>query len=87
MLQARTLWRVAVTPERVFGLVVKDLRQQRGLSQEALSFTCRRHRTYISLLERGKSSPSLRTLWLLAEALHVAPSEIIRRMEATLAED
>lgn len=78
---------MAVTPEQVFGLVVRDLRQERGLSQEALSFACQRHRTYISLLERGKNSPSLKTLWMLAEALDVLPSEIIHRMEQTLGQD
>lgn len=72
---------VAVSPEQAFGLVVKGLRQERGLSQEALSFACQRHRTYVSLLERGKNSPSLKTLWLLAEALGVRPSEIIQRLE------
>lgn len=84
MLQRRRLAGVAVTPEQAFGLVVRDLRQERGLSQEALSFACQRHRTYVSLLERGKNSPSLKTLWLLAEALDVQPSDIIRRMEKAL---
>lgn len=72
---------MAKTPEQAFGQVLRELRHQRGLSQEALSFACGRHRTYVSLLERGLNSPSLRTLWMLAEALDVRPSTLIRRTE------
>lgn len=72
---------VATTVDEAFGRVLRELREQRGLSQEALSFACDRHRTYISLLERGKNSPSMRTLWVLAAALEVRPSEIVRRAE------
>jgi transcriptional regulator with XRE-family HTH domain len=75
---------MAATPETAFGEVIRELRQRRGLSQEALSFACQRHRTYVSLVERGKNSPSLRTVWLMAEALEVHPSELIRRAERRL---
>lgn len=67
--------------DRAFGDVVRELRHERGLSQEALSFACDRHRTYVSLLERGRNSPSLRTLWLIADALEVSPSVLVRRVE------
>ena len=68
-----------LTLEQAFGQVIRELRLQKGLSQEALSFACQRHRTYVSLIERGKNSPSIRTVWLLAEGLETAPEEIIRR--------
>jgi transcriptional regulator with XRE-family HTH domain len=64
-----------------FGAVVRDLRVRAKLSQEELSFACGRHRTYVSLIERGKNAPSITTLWLLAEALDVSPSLVIRRVE------
>lgn len=70
-----------MTPEQAFGQVVRELRQQRGLSQEALSFACGRHRTYVSLIERGKNSPSLKTLWLIAGALQVSPTDLVRNAE------
>ncbi|MDQ4144138.1 MAG: helix-turn-helix transcriptional regulator [Actinomycetota bacterium] len=54
------------------------------MSQEALAHACARHPTYISLLERGKNSPSLKTLFLLAEALRCRPSEIVRDVENQL---
>ena len=65
-----------------FGQVLRDLRTERGLSQEALSLACGRHRTYVSLLERGQNSPTLNTVWRLAAALEIAPTEMVRRVEA-----
>lgn len=68
----------------IFGKVIRELRQERGLSQEEFGFECELHRTYISLLERGKRIPSLTTIIQLATALNVPPSEIVRRVEASL---
>ncbi len=71
-----------MTPEKAFGNVLRDIRQERSLSQEELGFESGYHRTYISLLERGRKSPSLNTIFQLATALAVSPSEILRRTEA-----
>jgi len=60
-----------------FSQVLQQLRRDRGLSQEELGFASGYHRTYISLLERGLKSPSLRTIFELAKALKVEPSEVI----------
>lgn len=64
-----------------FGDALRELRLERELSQEELAGICGRHRTYVSLLERGQSSPSLDTVWLLADALDVSPSELVKRVE------
>lgn len=78
---------MAATPLTTsFGQVLRELRHERGMSQEALSFACSRHRTFVSLLERGENAPSLNTLWMLAEALDVAPSALVLRVEKALAE-
>ena len=66
--------------EKAFGLVLRQLRQGRGLSQEALGFESGYHRTYISLLERGRKSPSLQTLFNLSGALKIDPAELIRQV-------
>lgn len=55
----------------------ENLRQQRdraGLSQEALADVCDLHRTEISLLERGKRSPRLETIVILARGLGLKSS-------------
>jgi transcriptional regulator with XRE-family HTH domain len=71
-----------MTPEEAFGKVLRDIRQEHSLSQEELGFESGYHRTYISLLERGRKSPSMNTMFQLAAALGVSPSEILRRTEA-----
>ncbi|MFZ4440114.1 MAG: helix-turn-helix domain-containing protein [Syntrophales bacterium] len=65
---------------KAFGLVLRRLRQGCGLSQEALGFESGYHRTYISLLERGRKSPSLQTLFNLSGALKIDPAELIRQV-------
>lgn len=67
--------------EQAFGRVIQELRRERGLSQEQLGFESDLHRTYISLLERGKKSPTLATLLQLASALETRASEIVRKVE------
>ncbi len=64
-----------------FGRVLKRLRQKQGLSQEELGFRSGYHRTYISLLERGLKSPSLNTIFEMAKALKISPSDLIFKVE------
>jgi transcriptional regulator with XRE-family HTH domain len=75
---------VALATEKALGRVLKALRLKRGLTQEELSFACKRHPTYIRILESGKSSPTVKTLFALAKALEVDPSEIIKEVEKAL---
>jgi len=71
----------ARTIEESLGEILRQLRKERGLSQEELALESGYHRTYISLLERGQKNPSLRTIFELAKALEVAPSEIVERVQ------
>lgn len=64
---------------RVFAENLRQLRVGRGLSQEALADAAGIDRTYVSLLERRKYSPSLDLMERLADALGVAPEELITR--------
>jgi ribosome-binding protein aMBF1 (putative translation factor) len=67
--------------EFAFARVLREIRQGQNLSQEDLAGQTGFDRTFVSMLERGLASPSLRSLFRLAEALRVTPSQIIRRME------
>jgi len=67
--------------KRAFGIVLREARAASGLSQESLAAEAGLDRTYISLLERGQRQPSLETIFILAVALAVSPSEIVRRVE------
>jgi transcriptional regulator with XRE-family HTH domain len=68
-------------PEKALGKALREIRRERGLSQEQLGFESGFDRTYISLLERGLQSPTVRTIVKLALALKISPSSIIRKME------
>lgn len=72
-------------PIKEFGLVVKDLRQQRQLSQEALGFATTLDRAFISQLENGHKQPTLLTIFRLAKALDVSAAELLRQVELRLA--
>lgn len=80
--------RAATTgPEEAFAKALRETRQECGLSQEKLGFESGYHRTYISMLERGRMNPSLRTILSLASVLKVPASELVRRVEARLAKE
>ena len=72
---------MTLTIEEAFGLTLQELRKARRISQEALGFESGYHRTYISQLERGHKSPSLKTIFQLAAALKVSPAEIVLSVE------
>jgi transcriptional regulator with XRE-family HTH domain len=66
----------------VFGTELKKLREKAALSQEQLAARAGVHRTYVSLLERNKKSPTLDVLFRLCKALGVPASRVIARVEA-----
>jgi len=70
--------------DAAFGRVLRSYRERAGLSQEELAELTDLHRTYISLLERGLNSPSLRTLVGLSRALGVTLTEMIAAFERDL---
>lgn len=59
------------------GAVVKRLRVERGLSQEALDGIAGLHANHIGGIERGERNLTLATLFKLAEALGARPSELL----------
>jgi transcriptional regulator with XRE-family HTH domain len=67
---------------KAFGYVLRSLRQGRGLSQESLGFESGYHRTYISILERGRKSPSLQTIFNLSKVLKIEPEELIKKVSS-----
>jgi transcriptional regulator with XRE-family HTH domain len=67
-----------------FGVVLRDLRTRRGMSQQQLALEAGLDRTYISLLERGQRQPTLTTLFVLATTLQTKPSGIVAAVERRL---
>lgn len=77
-------WEDGLEPETAFGLVLRKLRKERGLSQEALALDADLQRNYISLLERGVNSASIRTIFRLSRALSVSATDIIEQVETCM---
>lgn len=57
---------------RTFGQKVRQLRNQKGWSQEHLALKCNLHRTYIGAIERGERNVSLRNIEKIASALEIS---------------
>jgi DNA-binding XRE family transcriptional regulator len=65
-------------PLERFGVNLRRLRDEAGLTQMTLSHRCGLEAAEISRLERGMRNPHLRTILRLAAALDVEPSELFR---------
>jgi len=59
-----------------FGLRVRLLRNQAGLTQEKLSFRADLERSYIGQVERGERNVTILNVCKLAKALRVRPAEL-----------
>lgn len=54
-----------------FGIKVRQMRLERGLSQETFADRCGLHRTYIGAVERGERNISIENIEKIAKALEV----------------
>jgi transcriptional regulator with XRE-family HTH domain len=59
-----------------FGTSVRELRNQRGLSQEELAERAGLHRNYIGGIERGERNIALKNIVKLAKALSVPSKDL-----------
>jgi transcriptional regulator with XRE-family HTH domain len=73
-------------PLKVFGKAVRKLREERGLSQEALADLCGLHRTYIGGIERGERNVGLLNVLRIAKALGIEPSVLLADFDKTMME-
>ncbi len=54
-----------------FGNKIKEVRTERGFSQEELAFRAELHRTYVGAVERGEKNISLKNIDKIAKALKI----------------
>ncbi len=73
--------------ERILGLEIQRRRLEKGWSQEYLAEVTGLHRTYISQLERGLKSPSVRVLNHITNALGLTMSDFLHAVEEFLNAD
>ncbi len=63
------------------GKVIHNLRIERHLSQEVLSGLAGIARSHLSMIEGGIKQANFETLWRIANALEIAPHELVRLIE------
>ena len=66
---------------KAFGVVISRLRVRKGLTQERMSGLAGIARSHLAALENGEKTVRLDTLWRIAEALEIRPSELVRITE------
>ncbi len=65
----------------VFGRRLKNIRQQKGISQESLAMSAGLDRTYVSGCERGLRNIGLENIYKLAIALNESPEVFFKEDE------
>lgn len=66
--------------EAIFGKVLRQMRLERGLTQEKMAELADVDRTYIFRLEKGLRSPSLDIIFRLADSLQISPGVILDKV-------
>jgi transcriptional regulator with XRE-family HTH domain len=62
-----------------FGNALRQEREAKGLSQEALGFESGLHRTYVSSVERGERNVSLENIVKFGKALGVSGEYLLKK--------
>jgi transcriptional regulator with XRE-family HTH domain len=68
-------------PSVAFGVLLRKRRAQQKMSQDALAAKAGYERAFISLIELGKTNPSLRSIFDICTALDIRPSVFLRQVE------
>lgn len=63
------------------GRTIRALRRERKLSQDVLSGFAGIARTHLSMIETGAKQANFETIWKIAQALDMRPSELVERIE------
>ena len=68
-------------PQRALGQAIRQLREKRGLTQEAVAHEAGVTASTYGLIERGQSNPTWATVEDIASALSVSVVDLARRAE------
>ena len=64
------------------GTVIRRHRKEKSMTQELLSGLAGIARSHLSMIENGTKQPNFETIWRIAEALDLPPSELVAEIEA-----
>ena len=67
--------------DKIIGYVIKITREKMKLSQEVVSGFADIGRAHLSAIECDTRIPTMHTFFKIAEALGMAPSELMKKME------
>jgi len=67
--------------DKIIGKTIRQIRTSKELSQEVLSGFAGIARTHLSMIENGKKKANFETIWKIAQALDMRPSELVARIE------
>lgn len=68
----------------ITGRIIRELREQRGLTQEVLSGLAVVSRSHLAEIETGHTNANVETLWRISEALGMKMSDLIRMVELAI---
>ena len=80
-----TLMCMADGVDQALGQALRKLRTERGWSQSDLALRADMDRNYLSLIELGRNSPSVRMLLRLCLALDVRAADVLDDVERRMA--
>lgn len=72
---------------RALGNAIREIREDRGLSQEQLAELSELHRTYVSSVEQGRRNISFENIHKIAAGLGVSMTELVQLCENRLDPD
>ncbi len=61
--------------------MMRELREKKAMTQLDLAETSGYHKNYISLLETAQRQPTLETIFAIAKAFEIKPSELMANIE------
>ncbi len=65
----------------IVGKTIRNLRNKKGISQEVLSGIAGIARTHLTMIENDDKQANFETLWKIANALDIRPSELVAQIE------
>lgn len=66
---------------KAVGAAIRKARQEKNLSQDVLSSFAGIARTHLTMIENGDKQPNFETIWKIAVALNMKPSELVSQIE------
>ena len=66
---------------KAVGAAIRKARQEKNLSQDVLSGFAGIARTHLTMIENGYKQPNFETIWKIAVALDMKPSELVEKIE------